>query len=78
VAPPVATRQRRAVPSPIPPAKVCPSGLNATDHTGLARPANSALPVPVATFHSHAAPSLPPDASHMPFRLKVTDRTAPR
>ena len=67
------TFHSQIVPSPLPAARVCPSGLNATEPT---------LPVgPVRTvdgrFHSRIVPSSLPAARVCPSGLNATEQTGP-
>ena len=70
----MATSHSRTVPSPLPLARVLPSGLNATESTGPVWPV-SGPPIgrPVATSHSRTVPSALPLARVLPSGLNATE-----
>src|SRR4051794_14878263 len=57
-------------------ARVCPSGLYATDSTRPS-PLKLACSLPVVTSHSLIVPPSPPEATVCPSGLYTTDHTGP-
>src|SRR5258708_10539379 len=72
---PVCLSQSLIVPSRLPLAKVCPSGLKATDHTPLVCPCSVMMHCPVLTSQILTIWSIPPLAITSPSGLKATDFT---
>ena len=71
------TFHSQIVPSMLPAARVCPSGLNATESTPLVGPVRG-RPIWVGwagsvTFHSRIVPSRPPAARVCPSGLNATE-----
>src|SRR5947209_3817561 len=62
--------------SPLPEARVLPSGLKATDDTPSVCPLRVACSLPVATSHNLIVLSLLADANVLPSGLKATDCTS--
>jgi hypothetical protein len=63
------------VPSMLPVASVCPSGLNATEKTISVCPNRVAVGCPVAGSHSRTVRSVPALARVRPSGLKATETT---
>ena len=70
----VATSHNRTVPSPLPVARVLPSGLNATESTAPVWPVRGFLLWRwVATSHNRTVPSPLPLARVLPSGLNATE-----